>query len=46
MSTLPGAPYIGWRGNQLFIEGLGLDDLASTHGTPLYVYSRQAMLGA
>ena len=46
MSALPGAPYFGWRGNQLFVEGLGLDALASAHGTPLYVYSRQAMLGA
>ncbi len=46
MTPLPGAPYIAWRGNQLFVEGLSLDALASAHGTPLYVYSRQAMLGA
>ena len=46
MTALPGAPYIAWRGNQLFIEDLGLDALARQHGTPLYVYSRNAMLGA
>jgi diaminopimelate decarboxylase len=46
MTALPCAPYIAWRGNQLFVEGLSLDALAHTHGTPLYVYSRQAMLAA
>ena len=46
MTALPGAPYIAWRGNQLFIEGCSLDALAREHGTPLYVYSRAAMLGA
>ena len=46
MNALPGAPHIAWRGNQLFIEGLSLDVLAREHGTPLYVYSRAAMLGA
>jgi diaminopimelate decarboxylase len=46
MKALPGAPYIAWRGDQLFIEDLSLAALAREHGTPLYVYSRQAMLGA
>jgi diaminopimelate decarboxylase len=46
MSALPGAPYIAWRGNELFIEGLSLDELARKHGTPLYVYSRASMLAA
>ncbi len=46
MSALPGAPYIAWRGDQLFVEGLGLGLLARQYGTPLYVYSRQAMLAA
>jgi diaminopimelate decarboxylase len=46
MSTLPGAPHIAWRGDQLFVEGLALETLARQHGTPLYVYSRQAMLAA
>lgn len=46
MTALPGAPYIAWRDNQLCIEGVKADTLADAHGTPLYVYSRQAMLGA
>jgi len=46
MTALPGAPYIAWRGNELFVEGLGLAALAREHGTPLYVYSRGAMLDA
>jgi len=46
MTALPGAPYLAWRGPQLFIEGVSLDALASAHGTPLYVYSRRSMLGA
>ena len=46
MTTLPGAPFIARQGHDLFIEGCALDDLASRFGTPLYVYSRQAMLAA
>jgi diaminopimelate decarboxylase len=46
MMPLPGAPFLAWRGSQLFLEGLSLDALAHQHGTPLYVYSRQAMLAA
>ena len=46
MSALPGAPHIAWRGSQLFVEGCSLDALGREHGTPLYVYSRAAMLGA
>jgi len=45
-SALPGAPHIAWRGNQLFVEGCSAGALARAHGTPLYVYSRAAMLGA
>ena len=43
---LPGAPHIAYRGNELFIEGSSLNDLASRFGTPLYVYSRASMLSA
>ncbi|MDP1690758.1 MAG: diaminopimelate decarboxylase [Burkholderiaceae bacterium] len=46
MSALPGAPHIAWRGHQLFVEGQSADALAREHGTPLYVYSRGAMLSA
>ena len=44
--TLPGAPQIAYRGNDLFIEGCTLADLARRFGTPLYVYSQQSMLDA
>ena len=44
--TLPGSPHIAYRGDQLFIDDCALDDLADRHGTPLYVYSRSAMLAA
>ena len=43
---LPGHPFIGYRGTQLFIEDCAVDALAAQHGTPLYVYSRGAMLAA
>ncbi len=44
--TLPGAPHVAWHGNDLFIEGCGVAELAREHGTPLYAYSKTAMLGA
>jgi len=44
--TLPGAPYIAYRGDDLFIEDRSIAELAREHGTPLYVYSRGAMLAA
>ena len=43
---LPGAPFIARRRSDLFIEDCALDDLASRFGTPLYVYSSQAMVAA
>jgi len=43
---LPGAPHIAYRKGELFIEGCALRALAAEHGTPLYVYSRTAMLEA
>jgi diaminopimelate decarboxylase len=44
--TLPGAPYIAYRGDDLFIEDRCVAELAREHGTPLYAYSRGAMLAA
>jgi len=44
--TLPGAPHLAYRGSELFFEDCSLDDLADRFGTPLYVYSRAAMLEA
>jgi diaminopimelate decarboxylase len=43
---LPGSPWFAYRGERLMAEGLALDDLAARFGTPLYVYSRGAMLAA
>ena len=45
-APLPGAPFLAYRDSQLFIEDMGLQDLANTHGTPLFVYSKAAMLHA
>ncbi len=44
--TLPGAPYLSRRDGQLQLEDVALDALAREFGTPLYVYSQAAMLGA
>ena len=45
-SVLPGHPHIAYRGEDLYIEGQRLSDLAQAHGTPLYVYSKASMLDA
>jgi diaminopimelate decarboxylase len=42
-ASLPGAPFLAWRGLQLELEGHSLDALAHENGTPLFVYSRAAM---
>lgn len=44
--TLPGHPQLHYRGGELHLEDLRLADLAQQYGTPLYVYSRAAMLEA
>lgn len=43
---LPGSPHVAYRGRELFLEDCALADLARRFGTPLYVYSRTAMLEA
>jgi len=40
---LPGAPFLVRQGDDLFLDGVHLADLAAEFGTPLYVYSRNAM---
>ena len=42
--NLPGAPHVGYRGDTLFIEDRSVIGLARVYGTPLYVYSRGALL--
>ena len=44
--SLPGAPYLAREHGALRLDGCSLDALAREFGTPLYVYSQRAMLGA
>jgi diaminopimelate decarboxylase len=43
---LAGAPFVATQHNDLYLEGVKLADLAVQHGTPLFVYSKAAMLSA
>ncbi len=43
---LPGAPFLAREGPELRLEGHALTELAARFGTPLFVYSRNAMLTA
>jgi diaminopimelate decarboxylase len=45
-AALPGAPFVHRRDGRLHVEDIALDELARRHGTPLYVYSRNAMRAA
>jgi len=45
-STLPGHPFIAYREGELCVEQVRLASLAASHGTPLFVYSKAAMLSA
>jgi diaminopimelate decarboxylase len=45
-TALPGQPHIAYAGDQLHVEGVALFQLAREHGTPLFVYSKAAMLTA
>jgi diaminopimelate decarboxylase len=44
--SLPGQPFLHRRGQQLMMEEVALADLAARWGTPLFVYSKAAMLSA
>ena len=44
--NLPRGTHLQYRVQQLTLEEVGLKQLASTHGTPLFVYSKAAMLDA
>jgi len=45
-TNLPGAPYLQIDAGHLCLEGHALAELGARFGTPLFVYSRQAMLAA
>ncbi len=44
--ALPGSPYLARAGAELQLDGHALAELAHRFGTPLFVYSRRAMLAA
>ena len=43
---LPGAPHLARQGDDLWLDGARLADVAAEFGTPLYVYSCSAMQAA
>ena len=45
-AALPGHPFVAYHEAALHVEDVALSDLASTYGTPLFVYSKAAMLSA
>ena len=44
--ALPGHPYFSYRDGALFVEEVRASELADAHGTPLFIYSKAAMLAA
>jgi diaminopimelate decarboxylase len=45
-TLLPGHPFVAYHDQQLQVDGLHVASLAQEHGTPLFVYSKAAMLSA
>ena len=45
-APLPGAPFVAYRDGHLTLEGVPLAPLAEQYGTPLFVYSKAAILAA
>jgi diaminopimelate decarboxylase len=45
-TLLPGHPFVAYHDQQLQVEGVPVASLAQAHGTPLFVYSKAAMLNA
>ena len=45
-SELPGQPFVAYRDDALYVEAVALGPLAEAFGTPLFVYSKAAMLSA
>ena len=46
LTSLPQGPAFHYEGDALCVEGVRVAELAREHGTPLFVYSHAAMLGA
>ena len=45
-NTLPGQPHIAYQANTLCMEDVKLADVAAQYGTPVFAYSKAAMLSA
>jgi diaminopimelate decarboxylase len=45
-APLPGAPFVAYQEGRLTLEGVPLEPLAQQYGTPLFVYSKAAILAA
>jgi diaminopimelate decarboxylase len=45
-AAMPGHPFTAYRDDALFVEDVAVSSLAEAHGTPLFVYSKAAMLSA
>ena len=45
-AELPGQPFVAYKNGELHVESRPLRALAAQHGTPLFVYSKAAMLAA
>ena len=45
-TALPGQPHIAYTGDTLCMEGVKLQDVAAQFGTPVFAYSKAAMLSA
>ena len=45
-AQLPGHPFVAYKSGALHVEGVDLTSLAQDYGTPLFVYSKAAMLNA
>lgn len=45
-SALPGAPFLHHQGGELHLEQVALSSIAQAHGTPVFAYSKAAILAA
>ena len=46
VNALPGQPHIAYQGETLHMEGVALSNVAAQFGTPVFAYSKAAMLSA
>ena len=46
LPALPGHPHFAYRDKTLFVEDICSSELAAAYGTPLFIYSKAAMLSA